>query len=159
MSLDWDRLTPFRGPEDSPGFLLWQVTNLWQRRLRAALAPHGLTHVQFVLLAGLGWLERIEAGAPVTQAGLAAFCKTDAMMTSQVLRALEAEGLVARRRHPTDSRARALTLTAAGRGRLEAALPAVEAADAAFFGALAARDGDFLAGLRRLWGGAVAAPG
>ena len=42
----------FESPDDSPGFLLWQVTNLWQRRIRAALEPLGLTHVQFVFVAG-----------------------------------------------------------------------------------------------------------
>ena len=44
------------GPERSPGFLLWRVTLAWQRRIRAALAHHELTHVQFVVLASLWWL-------------------------------------------------------------------------------------------------------
>jgi hypothetical protein len=43
-------------PEDSPGFLLWHVTLRWQREIAAALAPLGLTHVQFVLLAAAWWL-------------------------------------------------------------------------------------------------------
>ena len=43
-------------PDDSPGFLLWHVTLRWQRDIAAALAPMGLTHVQFVLLATCWWL-------------------------------------------------------------------------------------------------------
>jgi hypothetical protein len=31
--------------------VLWRATLAWQREMRTALAPHGLTHVQFVLLA------------------------------------------------------------------------------------------------------------
>ncbi len=42
-----------------------------------------------------------------------------------------------------DARSRALTLSAAGRGRLEAALPDVAAAEAAFFRALRADMGAF----------------
>jgi DNA-binding MarR family transcriptional regulator len=124
--------TRFGGPGQSPGFLLWRATLAWQRAIRAALAPHDLTHVQFVLLASLWWLT--EHGDPPTQAALAAQAGTDAMMTSQVLRKLEAAGLVDRRPHPRDTRARLLALTLAGRERLRGALADVEAADAEFFG-------------------------
>src|SRR5260370_30828241 len=34
--------------DDSPGFLLWQVTLRWQRDIATALAPLDLTHVQFI---------------------------------------------------------------------------------------------------------------
>ena len=112
MALDWDTLSRTLRPENSPGFLLWQVANQWQRLQRSTLEPLGLTHVQFVLLAGLAWLSRKEND--VTQARLAAFCKTDAMMTSQVVRSLEAGGFVARAPHPTDIRARQLRVTAKG---------------------------------------------
>ena len=121
-----------RGPDESPGFLLWTVSNAWQRRVRAALEPLGLTHVQFVLLASLAWLAR--DGAVVTQVELARHAATDVMMTSQVLRALESRGLLERHPHPADARARALAPTEAGRALAACAIPAVEAADAAFFG-------------------------
>jgi DNA-binding MarR family transcriptional regulator len=123
----------FAGPGESPGFLLWQVANRWQRRVREALAEEEFTHVQFVLLASLAWLAR--AGASATQAELARHAGTDVMMTSQVVRALEARGLLERARHPDDARARALTLTNAGRERVVRALPRVEAADLEFFAA------------------------
>ena len=54
--------------------------------------------VQFVLLASLWWLE--EHDEPPTQARLARQGGTDAMMTSQVLRRLEARGLLERRAGP-----------------------------------------------------------
>jgi DNA-binding MarR family transcriptional regulator len=120
-------MSEFAGPGDSPGFLLWQVTRRWQRELTAALKPLGLTHVQFVLLASTWWLDR------PTQRELADQARTDPMMTSQVVRALEQRGLLERQPDPDDGRARRLVATAAGRELAERAIAVVEAADAAFF--------------------------
>jgi DNA-binding MarR family transcriptional regulator len=123
---------------DSSGFLLFQVTALWQRRVAQALRPLELTQVQYALLASLLWLSRQGEEEVVTQARLAAHAKLDVMMTSQVLRALEGRGLLERRPHPSDTRAKALRLTAAGRALTTRAVPAVETADAQFFAALGA---------------------
>lgn len=117
----------------SPGLLLWRVTNRWQAAMRAALAPHELTHVQYVLLASLTWLSDREPERLVTQADLAGFAATDPMMTSQVVRTLERAGLVERLPHPTDGRARVLRPTADGVAAARGATADVEAADAAFF--------------------------
>jgi DNA-binding MarR family transcriptional regulator len=125
--------TSFGTAEHSPGLQLWLVTNAWQAAMRRALVPHGLTHVQFVLLASLVW---IDADGPVTQKALADQTGTDPMMTSQVLRALEAKGLVERRPHPADSRARSLVATPAGVALANTANESVEAADRTFFAPL-----------------------
>jgi DNA-binding MarR family transcriptional regulator len=58
------------------------------------------------------------------------------MMTSQVVRALVARGLVDRSPHPDDGRAWALSVTASGRALVNRAVVAVEACDEAYFGAL-----------------------
>ena len=55
----------FKKAEDSPGLLLWQLTNQWQQQQRKALRPLGLTHPQFVALAGILWfiqIKKIELG-------------------------------------------------------------------------------------------------
>ena len=124
----------FSGPEQSPGYQLWRVTNLWQQRMRAALLPHGLTHVQFVLLAVTSWLTR--GGEVVTQIQVAEAAGTDEMMTSQVLRTLEGNGLLRREPHPTDARARRLVVTDVGRSTAAAAIVSVEEADVRFFEAV-----------------------
>jgi len=139
--------TGFSGPEESPGFLLWRVTNRWQAQQRAALKPFGLTHVQFALLASLTWLASEE---PVSQRRLAEHAATDVMMTSQVLRSLERRGLVRRAPHPTDARARALTVTAQGRRLANRAVVAVEGCDRAFFAPLQGSADSFTGWLRRL---------
>jgi len=116
---------------DSPGFALWHATLRWQGAMRAALAPHGLTHAQFVLLASIGWLA--ERGDPPTQRVVAEHAGADIAMTSQVVRSLEAKGLVTRERGDGDARSWRLRLTETGGERLAGALEAVEAADRAFF--------------------------
>lgn len=116
----------------SLGFLLWHATLRWQRMLAAALRPLDLTHVQFVLLAVLWWFVTVRGERP-SQRALAEQAGTDAMMTSQVLRALERKGLVVREPDPNDARARQLDLTRAGRRLARKAIDVVEAADREFF--------------------------
>jgi DNA-binding MarR family transcriptional regulator len=131
MKIDWARASKFSRPEQSAGFLLWQVAHAWQRRAAEALSGAGLTYMQFVLLACLGWLARDRED--VTQIQLAEFCKIDPMMVSQVIRLMEKKRLVARREHPTDTRAKRLSITKKGAQILTRALPIVEDAADAFF--------------------------
>ena len=114
--------------ETSPGLALWRASMAWQARQRAALKRHDLTHVQFVLLASL-------VNEPVlpTQIELARAVGLDAMMASQVLRALEAMGLVSRQRSAHDARAVLVTATLAGVQSANAAVIDVEAVDHEFF--------------------------
>ncbi|HEY4388563.1 MAG TPA: winged helix DNA-binding protein, partial [Ktedonobacteraceae bacterium] len=57
----------------------------------------------------------------------------DIMMTSQVVRALEEKGLFTRTVHPTDTRARVVSLTAEGRTVVQQAMVVVEDVDEQFF--------------------------
>lgn len=130
------RLTSeYATPSASTGLMLWRVTNSWQRAIRAALAPFDITHVQFVLLATL---TSMDGDAQVTQRALADAAATDPMMTSQVLRVLEAKELIDRMHHPEDLRARIVAPTAAGVALANLANAVVEAADRAYFEALGA---------------------
>lgn len=150
------RGSAFAGPGDSPGFLLWQVTNRWQRAIRDALAPLGLTHVQFVLLACVTDLDG--RGRQPTQRELADHAGTDEMMTSQVVRALSARELLTRTPDPADRRTRRLRPTAAGGRLAEQAIVVVEQADRAFFAAWGPDTDGLLTGLRNLSGGGTSRP-
>ena len=132
MTIDWTKISRFAVPEKSAGYLLWQVTHSWQRQVEAALLKIGITHLQFVLLAGIGWLTK--SGDLLTQVQLAEFCNIDVMQISQVVRKLETKKLVKRSAHPTDTRAKVLTLTLTGEAILKQAIPQIERLDAAFFG-------------------------
>lgn len=142
--------TQFSGPFASPGFLLWRVSNAWQREQRAALQPLGITHTQFVALAVATWFSHDE---PLTQVRLAQLTGSDPMTISQVVRALEAAGHFSREDHPTDTRAKVIAVSAAGRELAAQAVQVVEAADAAFFAALGGDQAALLGMFQRLLGG------
>ena len=128
-------------PEDSSGFLLWRVTNLWQRAIRKALEPHGLTHSQFVLMASIHWLTL--EGKEVTQVLLSDHTDIDPMTTSTVLRTLQKKGLVLRKEHLTDTRAKTVAVTDKGKTIIKKAVVTVETFDNDFFSGLGRKAGDF----------------
>jgi len=123
----------FNDANDSPGFLLWQVTTIWQRSIRQALDPFELTHSQFVLLYSCYWLNQQAERAGVTQVQLAQHTKVDVNVTAQVVRTLQKRGLIDRKPHPTDARANLLTVTQEGISIATRAVRAVEEADRTFF--------------------------
>lgn len=134
--------------EDSSGFLLWQVTNLWQRELRKALDPFGITHAQFVLLASTYWLTI--SGDEVTQMQLSKHTKIDPMTTSTVLRTLQKKGLLQRKEHPVDTRAKVIALTEAGKKLTKLVVPVVETFDETFFAGLTQKHESFNRQLQKL---------
>lgn len=145
-----------RSAWDSPGFLLWHATLRWQRVVAAALRPLGLTHVQFVLLAGAWWLD--QRGERPSQRELADHAGTDRMMTSQVVRVLEDRGLLRREPDDADARVRRLSLTSEGKRLAVEALGTVETADEAYFVSVPDRAAltDLLRGLAGREAGALA---
>jgi DNA-binding MarR family transcriptional regulator len=111
------------------------------RRTDAAVARHGVTADQFVLL------DALAGGDALTQREVARRTGSDPNTVRAMLVLLERRGLVARPPHPTDARARTVALTPAGRkafaavwsatGRVRAGLRAAAGADAdAVLGAL-----------------------
>jgi DNA-binding MarR family transcriptional regulator len=79
------------------------------RRSEAAFARHGVTADQFVLLATLA------RGHALTQRELARRMSSDPSTVRAMLVLLERQGLVEREAHPTDARARTVTLTGKGK--------------------------------------------
>ncbi|WP_294213892.1 MarR family transcriptional regulator [uncultured Chryseobacterium sp.] len=124
----------FEHAEDSSGFLLWQVTNLWQRKIKKALEIYDLTHSQYVLMASIHWLELHEK--EVTQIVLSSHTKIDPMTTSTVLRTLEKKQYIMRKEHVTDTRAKNIQLTKKGSDIVKQAVVTVENFDRDFFSAI-----------------------
>lgn len=138
----------FKSPNDSPGYLLGQLTMLWQRKQKKVLDPLDLTQTQFVLLAALGWLSK--KSDAVTQVDIANQSNCDRMMVSKVLRTLEDKGFITRKEHETDTRAKAIRLTTVGEVILQKAIVEVENADLDFFAALGNRLSSFNKNMARL---------
>ncbi|MBP8247663.1 MAG: winged helix-turn-helix transcriptional regulator [Phenylobacterium sp.] len=95
------------------------------RRFDEALRPAGLTNGQFSLLNALNGAEP----APIRR--VAAALGADRTTLTAALKPLVREGLAEISVDPADHRSRRVTLTAAGRDRLGAALPLWAAAHAA----------------------------
>ena len=102
----------FERHEENLGYLLWQTTMIWQRQMNKALHEVNLTHTQFVILAALAWLSK--KSESVTQKEIADYSSTDRMMVSKILRTLQKNGLIERKEHHTDTRAKCVFLTTEG---------------------------------------------
>ena len=114
----------FKKAEDSPGFLLWQLTNQWQQQQRKALQPLGITHPQFVALAGILWLSNQNEQGP-SQNQVAEFTQIDKMMMSDLVKTLLDKKLIERFRQLSDKRAYSLNLTDKGHQLTLKAIPLV----------------------------------
>lgn len=90
------------------------------RRVDARLTGVGVTADQFVVLNALA------EDAAVTQRELARRTSSDPNTVRAMIVLLESRGLVARKPHPTDARARTVALTARGRKVRDAAWVACE---------------------------------
>lgn len=141
MSKSPDNTFSVEKAEESSGFLLWQVTSLWQRQLKKALEQYGITHSQFVLMASIHWLTLHKK--EVTQIVLSAHTKIDPMTTSTVLRTLQQKGLIQRQEHLTDTRAKTVGLTEEGKKIVKKAVVTVESFDKQFFSVLGNETGEF----------------
>jgi DNA-binding MarR family transcriptional regulator len=135
---------------------LWQLTHLWQRAIRKALEPYGLTHSQYVLLASIHWLSLHKKA--VTQVELSAHTQIDPMTTSAVLRTLQKKGLLQRREHLTDTRAKTVMLTDKGIDLTRVAVKAVECFDAGFFSGLGDQANDFNRKIQQLLDQVILSP-
>jgi MarR family transcriptional regulator, organic hydroperoxide resistance regulator len=92
--------------------LVWRLSTRWRAVIDRTVAPLGLTHAQYAVLAPLLSLHR--AGARPTQKGLADATGLEPLYVSKLARSLEAAGMVERSPDPADSRAVRLALTPAG---------------------------------------------
>ena len=108
----------------TPGYLVWRLSMKWRVAVDRALAPMGLTHAQYVLLASLFGMQR--AGLRPSQRELADHTGLEALYVSKLARALEADGFVERARDPKDTRAMRLALTDRGREAVRPAIATVQ---------------------------------
>ncbi|MFR9793915.1 MarR family winged helix-turn-helix transcriptional regulator [Streptomyces sp. MB22_4] len=99
-------------PGPTPGFLVWRLANKWRVAVDRAVAPLGLTHAQYSLVASLYGMQL--TGERPSQRRLADHTGLEALYVSKLARALESAGLIERTRDPRDPRAVQLALTERG---------------------------------------------
>lgn len=108
----------------SPGFLVWRLSTKWRVAVDRAVAPLGLTHAQYALVASLYGMQR--SGERPSQRRLADHTGLEPLYVSKLARALESAGLLERSRDPRDPRAVQLALTEPGRERTRQAIEVVQ---------------------------------
>jgi DNA-binding MarR family transcriptional regulator len=119
--------------KDDTGFLMLQVSNLWSNSHDRALKKyHGLSHMQYAVLASVCWLV-YHSDKPVTQSFLAQHTKISPMTISQIFKVLEARGYIIRTKHPTDVRSKIVKLTDEGNELMHQAVLTIWDVDSKFF--------------------------
>ncbi|MFI9251142.1 MarR family winged helix-turn-helix transcriptional regulator [Streptomyces sp. NPDC053069] len=111
-------------PGPTPGFLVWRLANKWRVAVDRAVAPLGLTHAQYSLVASLHGMQRL--GERPNQRQLADHIGLEALYVSKLARALESAGLIERTRDPRDPRAMQLALTEQGQAVTRQAIAVVQ---------------------------------
>ncbi|MEW2223209.1 winged helix DNA-binding protein [Streptomyces sp. NPDC006990] len=111
-------------PGPTPGFLVWRLANKWRVAVDRAVAPLGLTHAQYCLVASLHGMQH--TGERPSQRRLADHTGLEALYVSKLARALESAGLIERTRDPRDPRAVQLALTERGQAVTREAIAVVQ---------------------------------
>jgi DNA-binding MarR family transcriptional regulator len=116
-----DMSTAPEGP--TPGYLVWRLSTKWRVAVDRALAPLGLTHAQYTVIASLHGIW--QSGHRPSQRQLADHTGLEPLYISKLARALESSGLVRRTPDPADTRAVRLSLTPAGEEKARRAVTEV----------------------------------
>jgi DNA-binding MarR family transcriptional regulator len=129
-------LKQLKEPENYPGFLLWQASNVWQRNMKNTLKPFKITFTQFVILTSLMYLAK--QNKTINQKKLAKHAKLDIMTTSDVLKTLESKMMVTRISNPEDRRHNSIKITDKGEKLIFNVYNYINESDNKFFNVLGA---------------------
>lgn len=124
----------------TPGFLVWRLSMKWRVAVDRAVAPLGLTHAQYSLVASLYGMHH--AGLRPSQRQLADHTGLEPLYVSKLARSLETAGIVDRTRDPADPRAVRLSLTQDGQTVARRAIRVVHGLLDQLLGPLGGFDGE-----------------
>ena len=142
------KMTVGNETEKIPGYLLWQVSKLWQRKLNETLKELHLSSTQAVILINVPRL--IRENRVVTQMMLSHVTKVDRTTVSQSIQSLEKKKLIKRIVPQDNKRAYHIELTENGTTIATQALNHIFTAHQTFFRQLQSDTDAFLAYMIRL---------
>ncbi|MEO1022899.1 MAG: winged helix DNA-binding protein [Bacteroidota bacterium] len=122
----------FPNPKEKMGYLLWQLTMLWTRKVNQNLQQLELTHTQLIVLVCTQWLNTMKH--QVIQKDLVDAIKLDRMLISKLVSKMVDTGYMDKKRSEKDSRVTVLSLTPKGAGLLAKAFPVMRQTEQEFFG-------------------------
>ena len=125
------KYSDYKNRDESSGFLFWQLSTLWQRKIKEVLTPFNLTHTQYVILAVIEDLQ--ETVDDINQKLISDISTIDVMTVSSTIRLLERKKLIKRKPSKTDTRAYSIFNSKMGSNILVKAVSEVESVDKMFF--------------------------
>ncbi|MDR0829322.1 MAG: MarR family winged helix-turn-helix transcriptional regulator [Prevotellaceae bacterium] len=131
---------PFRIRDNdaNSGFLLWKTAYVWMyEQKRILMKFHNISQMEYVVLSSTYWLMLHDK--EITQIYLSHHTKIEPMGISQLIKALEARGLMERCENAKDSRSKLVKVTEKGIELLKRAIVTTEAFDERFFRVLGKR--------------------
>jgi MarR family transcriptional regulator, organic hydroperoxide resistance regulator len=127
-------LEVLKEPEEYPGFMLWQASNIWQRIMKSDLKEFNATYTQWIILCSLIYLSK--QYPDINQRLIARHAKLDIMTVSDVLKTLEIKKLIVRAVNLEDRRHNSLKITEKGARLVYLIFNKVLKSDGMFFKAL-----------------------
>ncbi|NJM81356.1 MAG: winged helix-turn-helix transcriptional regulator [Tabrizicola sp.] len=127
------------------GSLIWHLSTRWRTEVDRTVAPLGLTHAQYTVLASLHAMT-----SQPTQRELADVVGLTPIYISKLIRSLESAGNLVRVPDPKDSRAVRLTLSDQGRECVVAARDSVRRLDRELTRPLGEPDGEAASEFRNI---------
>jgi MarR family transcriptional regulator, organic hydroperoxide resistance regulator len=134
-------LKVFKEPDEHPGFMLWQASNIWQRLMRNDLKEYNATYTQFIILCAILYLSK--NCTEINQRLIAQHAKLDIMTVSDVLKTLESKKMVVRTINVKDRRHNFLKITGKGAKLVFDIFYKIEKSDKKFFSALKSKENEF----------------
>lgn len=127
-------LQELKEPDEYPGYLLWQASNISQRLMKKNIKQFNATYTQFIILTSILYLSR--QNKHINQKQIARHVKLDIMTTSDAVRTLEAKKMLTRSPYPDDKRHNSLKVTKKGTELVFKIFYYVRKSDIQFFKAL-----------------------
>jgi DNA-binding MarR family transcriptional regulator len=117
--------------KDSLGFMLWQITTLWQKMIKEALKKYKITHPQFVVLASLLWFSSKKEVC--NQVKLSKHTKIDKVTIGGIIENLQNKNLIERKSSALDRRSYEIVLSKSAFSLVPNAVAEIENIDNLFF--------------------------
>jgi DNA-binding MarR family transcriptional regulator len=130
-----------KNKNESLGLIIWQLSNLWQRKANSLLQKHNLTHAQFAILDTLNTLSTNSKN--IAQNQICEFAGTDKMMTSKIITSLQEKKFVKRSENKEDLRSNNIIITEKGKAVCLKSKAELKAFESSFFSSLDKKEKGF----------------
>ena len=135
--------------ENRIGLLIWQISNVWQSKLRSKLIEYNISFNEYLIIETIYILSK--TSNDISQIDIAKNCFIDKSVVSTKLTLLNRKKLI-KKMTPNDNRSNKLTLTNNGINIVEEIIDVIIKTESDFFGKLNEETFNFINSLKLLLG-------